>query len=156
MEIELYTKTEVEDEQYGNSTIGELFIDGEKFCVTLEDQFNPLYNKVPGETRIPAGRFPIRKRKVLSGLTKRYRNRKSLKGVFDYHLEICDVPMFKYVYIHIGNKPADTDGCVLVASRWVEGRSFISRSTPVYIDFYKMVSEVLESGEEVWINVFRN
>jgi hypothetical protein len=152
--MELYLKRlkEVEDKITGKSTLGELSIESEKFCVTLEDKFVPLYQKVNGETRIPAGRYPIRKRKVLSELTKRYRAMKALKGVFDWHLEICDVPFFQFVYLHIGNYAKDTDGCVLVGEKFVSGRGMITNSTQTYINFYKLVSQALEK-EEVWINI---
>lgn len=152
--MELYLKRlkEVEDKITGKSTLGELSIESEKFCVTLEDKFVPLYQKVNGETRIPAGRYPIRKRKVLSELTKRYRAMKALKGVFDWHLEICDVPFFQFVYLHIGNYAKDTDGCVLVGEKFVSGRGMITNSTQTYIKFYKLVSQALEK-EEVWINI---
>ncbi|QGZ16164.1 hypothetical protein Kuja_1720 [Vibrio phage vB_VchM_Kuja] len=153
MEIYIKRIKELEDELTGKSTLGQLSIEEKDFCVTLEDKFVPLYEKVNGETRIPAGRYPIRKRKVLSNLTKKYRTIKVLKGIFDWHLEICDVPFFENVYIHIGNYAKDTDGCVLVGEKFVIGRAMITNSTKVYIEFYKLVSQALEKDEEVWINI---
>lgn len=153
MEIYLKRLKQVEDKITGTSTLGELSIEDKKFCVTLEDKFVPLYAKVNGETRIPEGRYPIRKREVLSGLTQRYRAMKALKGVFDWHLEICDVPFFQYVYLHIGNYAKDTDGCVLVGEKFVSGRGMITNSTATYIKFYTLVSAALKRGEEVWINI---
>lgn len=153
MEIYIKRIKEVEDELTGKSTLGQLSIEEKDFCVTLEDKFVPIYEKVNGETRIPAGRYPIRKRKVLSNLTKKYRTIKALKGIFDWHLEICDVPFFENVYIHIGNYAKDTDGCVLVGEKFVIGRAMITNSTKVYIGFYKLVSQALEKDEEVWINI---
>lgn len=155
MEITLEREKELFNDNYGKFTLGDLYIDGEHFCVTLEDGFNDLYNKIPGKTRIPSGRFKIEKRKVLSGLTVKYRNHrdKRVRDSFDFHLEICDVPFFENVYIHIGNYPTHTDGCVLVGRSKVNEKAMITHSTDVYVAFYDKVSKALESGEEVWIEI---
>ena len=43
-----------------NYTLGELSVDGEKFCHTLEPTWRkPEARKIPGKTAIPEGRYPI-------------------------------------------------------------------------------------------------
>lgn len=153
MELYITRKEEINDPEYGVGTWGEFAIEDQIAAYTMEDGFHPVLEKVNGKTRIPSGRFPVRKRKVLSKMTKQYRNKKALKGIFDWHLEICDVPYFTNVYIHIGNWPKDTDGCVLVGDEHVEGRSMITNSTNTYIKIYQLISAALERDEEVWINI---
>ena len=92
-----------------DSTLGLLFVDGEFECFVLEDESRDV--KVKGETRIPCGSYDIKKRKVLSGLTKKYRAKFDW---FDYHFEIQDVKNFNYVYLHIGNDTSNSDGCLLL------------------------------------------
>ena len=81
-----------------DTTLGLMFLDGEFECFTLEDEYRA--EKIKGETRIPEGTYKVAKREVLSGLTKKYREKYPW---FDFHFMLHDVPGFQYVYIHIGN-----------------------------------------------------
>ncbi|MCK5550630.1 MAG: hypothetical protein KAI41_08870, partial [Hyphomicrobiaceae bacterium] len=93
------------------ATLGTLFDTTDQpafLCYVLEDQFNEP--KIPGETRIPPGRYRIKFRDE-GGMIVRYKKR------FDWHsgmLWLQDVPDFQFIYIHVGNKDDDTDGCLLV------------------------------------------
>jgi hypothetical protein len=78
--------------------IGELFINGEFECFTLEDLERPL--KIPGVTAIPRGHYEI----VIT-FSARF---KKLLPLF------LSVPNFEGVRIHTGNTAANTDGCILV------------------------------------------
>lgn len=144
IDIDIYRRFTV-----GDATIGHMELNGEQFCVTLEDL--PRNTKVPGKTCIPAGRFPLKQRKVVSGLTEHYRSRYPW---FKWHLELQDVPEFKYVYIHIGNKAADTDGCILVGRGHLNGRPFITSSTETYHELYEIITAELGVGEQVWVNIY--
>jgi len=84
------------------STIGQLIVDQYSWGVTLEDRIRPPGIKVPGKTCIPEGLYPLAKR--ASPHLKR-----------DV-IWIQNVPGFEYVYFHSGNKPEDTDACLLVAT----------------------------------------
>lgn len=130
------------------ATLGALFVDGVFFCYTLEDL--PRENKVAGQTCIPSGTYQILKRKVLSDKTKKYRTKFAW---FDWHLELQNVPDFKYVYIHIGNTHKDTDGCLLVGSSISESDSFIENSTKTFEKLYKKISEELTAGIDVLITI---
>ena len=79
-------------------TLGELWEDGYRRCYTLEDPVRPT--KIPGVTAIPAGRY-----RVTISRSPRF-------GVL--MPEIHDVPGFLGVRIHTGNRPEDTEGCLLV------------------------------------------
>lgn len=82
------------------STIGELYVDGSLECFVLEDRFRlPWEAKVPRETCIPCGTFPV----VVTHSPR-----------FGIEMPLLlDVPGFMGVRIHPGNVPADTEGCLL-------------------------------------------
>jgi hypothetical protein len=134
----------------GQSTLGLLFLRKKFFAYTLEDTFRK--EKVAGETRIPEGVYPLNFNESLTPLTLKYRKSRPW---FDFHLEIKDIPGFKNVYIHIGNTHADTEGCLLIADG-IDASStskMITRSKIAYERFYKTISALLKSGEEVKITI---
>jgi hypothetical protein len=151
MQVDLYRFTDEVDYTYGL-----LFIDGEVQAFTLEDE--KRLKKVSGETRIPAGRYEIKFREVLSGLTKTYRDR---FPDFTWHLWLQDVPGFNYVYIHIGNTDDDTEACVLVANTCdltpPTSSGFIGESTDCFKKIYKIIGTTLRLNKEsVHINIYDN
>lgn len=130
------------------ATIGTLLVDGSFQGFTLEDIKRDT--KVMGQTRIPAGTYKILQRKVVSGKTKQYQDKYPW---FKWHLELQNVPNFENIYIHIGNSPKDTDGCILTAATASWNEPFIGSSTDTFKRIYLLVTEALESGEEVTIDV---
>jgi hypothetical protein len=131
------------------ATLGLLFKGKDFQCYTLEDQHNEP--KIPGETRIPLGRYQIKQRNE-GGMIVRYKKR------FDWHLgmlHLQDVPGFKYVYIHVGNKDDDTDGCILVGDGQISNvteRGMVTTSVAAYQRLYESILGAL-SQEEVWITI---
>lgn len=128
----------------GESTLGLLFVDRRFECYTLEDERRGV--KVAGETRIPAGTYPLQLRQVLSPMTERYRARYPW---FTWHVEIDDVPGFDFVYLHVGNKDADTDGCILLGdtvNNNAVGDGFLGTSAVAFERWYKRVVPHLEAG----------
>lgn len=99
-------------------TIGELSIDGQAFCNTLEDIVREVPGKavsewkIPGETAIPSGIYPVE-------ITYSQRFKKDLPLVLG-------VPGFEGIRIHGGNTDQDTHGCILVGT-WTGGE-FIRNS----------------------------
>jgi hypothetical protein len=81
--------------------IGDLFIDGEFFCYTLEDEIRPEGVKVYGATCIDAGRY-----KVILTKSNKFKRIMPL---------LLNVPNFEGIRIHGGNTSKDTHGCPLVA-----------------------------------------
>lgn len=81
-------------------TLGNFFADDKFICYTLEDQVRVEGEKVHGKTAIPVGIYKVK-------LTFSKKFQKVLP-------EILDVPGFKGVRIHGGNRPEDTLGCPLV------------------------------------------
>jgi len=120
-------------------------------CFTMEDQ--PNEPKIPGETRIPAGRYQIKLR-TEGGMYKRYGDR------FPWHsgmLWLQEVPDFKWVYIHVGNDDDDTDGCILTGDGAISNvpeRGTVTRSVNAYKRLYlKIMAHLGNLDNEVWITV---
>ena len=83
-----------------NSTIGELFLNGERMCDTLE---NPYINNERKISCIPEGEYKVRLRTAKES------------GSRDYlHLLVQDVPNRDWILFHRGNSAKDTSGCILV------------------------------------------
>jgi len=128
----------------GKSTIGVLTVFGSAVWV-LEDPRRE--HKVHGETRIPAGRYKLALRNE-GGMTQRYAKRfpKMHKGM----IWLLDVPMFEWVYLHIGNYPEDTEGCLLVGL--TKGQDMVLASKAAYQKVYPLIAEAIEAGD-CWINI---
>ena len=82
------------------STIGNLYLNGEWLCDTLE---NPYLDNQRSISCIPKGQYKVRLRTARESATRDY-----------LHLLVEDVPSRDYILFHIGNSAKDTRGCVLV------------------------------------------
>ena len=135
-----------------DSTVGHLYINGEPYCMTLEDTYR--HEKIDRKTRIPAGRYEIKLRKG-SPLAKRYEKKHGTEGM----IWLQDVPNYQYVYMHIGNTERDTEGCILVAESIRQSvasnkiAQSIGNSTPIFKKLHKDVIAALNSGNQVNITV---
>lgn len=120
-------------------------------CWTLEDERRR--DKVPGETRIPAGTYDLSLRNE-GGQTLRYAERFG-----DFHrgmIHLRDVPGFEFVHIHVGNDDDDTDGCILVGDGVHQNVTEPGRlvgSTAAYKRIYPAIAARLEAGEKVTLAV---
>jgi len=126
------------------ATCGLLFLDEVYQCFTLEDQYQAV--KVRNETRIPAGTYEIRLRNV-GGMTKRYQKR--FPDIHRGMLWLQEVPNFKWIYFHIGNKDDNTSGCILVGHcADTPPRSMrIRYSVDAYRNLYTCVVDAAEAKE---------
>ena len=82
------------------STVGELFVNGERFCDTLELPYRDNQKRI---SCIPAGNYKVRMRYPRESATRDY-----------LHLLVQDVKDRSYILFHRGNTAKDTKGCVLV------------------------------------------
>ena len=105
-----------------NSTIGILRINNEFICYTLEDVCRPVGVKIPGETAIPAHESYQLK------ITLSERFKKPLPLIYnqpDFSVKDDLGKNWTGIRIHSGNKPADTEGCIIVGlvkkTDWVQG-----------------------------------
>lgn len=127
------------------STIGRMNVFGTEVW-TLEDTRRE--HKVFGETRIPAGRYRLELRNE-GGMTARYAAR--FPDMHRGMVWLQDVPMFDYVYIHIGNGPEHTEGCILVGL----GRDtdWIVSSAAAYRRIYPEIVEAIDEGGPVYLDI---
>jgi hypothetical protein len=141
------------------ATRGKLYIDGKFECYTLEDKHRDG-EKVHGETRIPAGTYRL---ELYPHGTRFHPKYLEAYGA-EFHkgmLRICDVPGFDGVLIHKGNYHDDTEGCLLLGSSKISGRSnrdksgnnciAVGSSEGAYKSFYPKVRDALLRGETVTI-----
>ena len=82
------------------STIGELFVNGERFCDTLELPYRDNQRSI---SCIPTGEYKVRLRYARESATRNY-----------LHLLVQDVKDRSYILFHRGNTAKDTRGCILV------------------------------------------
>jgi len=133
-----------------NSTIGALYINSVFQCFTCEDK--PRKIKIPGRTRIPAGKYQITYRDE-GGMVEGYKQRMPWhKGM----IWLRDVPGFEWIYIHVGNTHEDTSGCILVgdtARNGYEQGGWVEQSGVAYRRLYEVIYAALDAGENVSIIV---
>ena len=82
------------------STVGELFVNGERFCDTLELPYRDNQKRI---SCIPAGNYKVRMRYPRESATREY-----------LHLLVQDVKDRSFILFHRGNTAKDTKGCILV------------------------------------------
>lgn len=123
-----------------HATEGELWIDGRRDCFTLEDVYrHPRESKVPGKTAIPFGRY-----RVTVNHSPRFKRRMPL---------LLGVPGFEGIRIHSGNKPEDTEGCILVGEDQTSlTDAWIGQSRNAYNDLLPQIEKALQR-EEVWLTI---
>ena len=127
-------------------TIGTLFIDGVRFCETLEDvsrdknhngRFDGDEAKVKHHTAIPFGTY-----NVIVNRSPRFG--RDLP-------RILDVPHFDGILIHRGNTEKDTSGCILLGENKVKGK--VVNSTPYEIELVKRCKSAISKNEQITIEV---
>ena len=122
-----------------NYTIGELSVNNNYVCDTLEDKVRVDGEKVYAETAIPTGTYTL----VLS-----YSNK--FKKVMP---EILNVPNFSGIRIHCGNSSKDTEGCLLVGKWDGKTENWISDSKNSYNKLYLLLEEAFNKKENITITI---
>ena len=129
------------DQLRPDSTEGQFYVDGVQKYYTLEDTYRQLDNgtvdKQYGTTCIPNGRY-----RVVPTASPHF-------GRVMPHVE--NVPQFDGVLIHWGNRPADTEGCILLGMQ--RGADLITDSQAAFDDFWALYIAAIQRGEEVWLTV---
>lgn len=131
------------------STMSLFMTEGKFTCFTLEDPFH--FVKIPGETRIPNGRYRMKLR-TYGGHHSKYKIK--FPDIHKGMLQVMDVPNYTDILIHIGNFVTDTEGCLLVgdvAVNNIDQPDVVKNSTIAYKRMYPPIADAIESGEEVWI-----
>lgn len=138
-------------------TIGKLFINGVYECDTLEDQDKGLTSqmtleeikakKVYGETAIPTGVYKLN----MNTVSPKFKDRSwaiPYKGILP---RLENVKGFEGVLIHVGNKPQETLGCVLVGENKVKGQ--VINSTASFNKLMKLLLQANIDGEDIELTV---
>ena len=126
-------------------THGDLYIDGEWQCHTLEDVVREDPNpstphneaKIHGQTAIPSGRY-----RVTFENSPRFGPET---------LTLHDVPGFTHIRIHAGNTEKDTEGCILVGK--IRANASILHSRVALEELKNVVAEAMDRGELVWMEI---
>lgn len=117
------------------STVGELYVDGERECFVLEDRHRPNQPKVAGATCVPCGRYEI----IITPSTRFKRDLPLLMGV----------PGFAGVRIHPGNTVADTEGCLL-PGRIRHGES-VQESRLAFVELFAKLRAA--AAKPIWLTI---
>jgi len=142
----------------GDYTLGHLFNDADTFhSFNLEDTYHPT--KIKGETRIPAGVYPLKLMKVDTPLTIKHRAAYKtpwfLANPGWYHIEITGIKNYSGVYFHSGNDDSHTLGCNLPCYSFDLSKQDMpgSLSMAATDKFYSIVYPLLIAGKEVLLDV---
>lgn len=129
-----------------NYTIGKLYINDKYFCDTIEDADRGLKDsmseseiklkKVYSKTAIPTGTYEI----IMNTISPKFKNRSWAKPYGGKLPRLLNVKGFDGVLIHVGNKPEDSLGCILVGKNNIKGQ--VTEST---ITFNKLMKELLQA-----------
>jgi hypothetical protein len=118
-----------------NSTIGELYVDGEFTCYILEDVTRD--KKIQNETAIPYGEYTI-------SITYSPRFKRNLPL-------LNNVPDFSGVRIHPGNKSTDTEGCLLPGTG--KGKDIVYESRKAFDSLYSKLLTAHKNKEKITITI---
>ncbi len=140
-----------------NYCIGHLYVNGIYECDTLEDtdrgltEDSPLSEiqskKVYGETAIPTGTYKI----DMNTVSPKFKDRSWAKFCGGKLPRLIDVPGYSGVLIHVGNKPADTLGCILVGDNKIKGQ--VINSTSTFQELYSLMLKAKVAGEEITVTI---
>lgn len=135
-------------------TIGRLYIDGVRFCDTIEDRDRGLRQdmaraaikriKVQGETAIPAGRYKV----TLGVKSPKMSQKKAYEFCGGYVPRLVNVPGFDGILIHIGNTARDSEGCILVGENKEVGKVLNSTAT-----FRSLYARLKEAKGDIYITI---
>lgn len=118
--------------------IGQLYVDDEFFCFTLEDAIRET--KIKGQTAIPEGRYLV--------------SLETSPRFGENTITIHNVPGFVGIRIHGGNTHMDTEGCPLLGYKLTKDFSGIvgGTSKPAVRD---LKEKLKKADGEVYIDIVR-
>lgn len=130
-----------------NYTLGELYIDGQFFCSTLEDKDRGLTQnmsveqikslKIPGETAIPKGTYKVTLDVVSPKFSK-----------YPFYMKVCegklprliDVKGYEGVLIHVADgikRDALLQGCIGIGN--LSSEEYLINGKQVFTEFYNRI-----------------
>lgn len=139
-------------------TIGNLYVNGQFLCNTIEDKDRNLKDsdsldeikniKIPSLTAIPSGTYRI----TLNVVSPKFYQK-------DYYKKFCGgrlprllgVKGFDGILIHKGTTERDSAGCIIVGDNTVVGK--VTNSQNRFEQLYKLLEEVNKKGEDIIITI---
>lgn len=139
-------------------TIGILYVDGVRFCETLEDKDRGLKQtdslsyikarKVYQETAIPTGTYEV----SMNITSPKY-------SASSWYWKLCqgkvprllNVPGWEGVLLHTGNNALQTAGCLLVGRNTKVGQ--LTESKVTFEKLYKKMKAAADKGEAITIEI---
>ena len=124
-------------------TIGQLYLDDDFFCFTLEDVVREVAGqpvdkwKIKNETAIPVGRY-----KITLETSPRF-------GVDT--ITVNGVSGFTGVRIHSGNNETHTEGCILVGYKLTEDATIKVGTTKTALADLKNI--IKRTNGEIWLTI---
>lgn len=138
-------------------TIGDLYIDGQWFCNTLEDTDRGLSQnmvltyiqnkKVKSQTAIPTGTYKV----DMDTVSPKYSNYSKYPYAKQFNAKmprLLNVKGFEGILIHVGNTHKDTDGCILVGINKVKGQVINSQAT-----WKKLMNVLLKNKDNIELTI---
>lgn len=135
-------------------TIGQLYVDGKYVCETLEDKDRGLdmmmkekdicFIKIYGKTAIPTGTYQL----DMNTVSPKFKNVSWAKPYGGKLPRLLAVKGYEGVLIHVGNKPEDTLGCILVGENKVKGGLINSTAT-----FHKLMGILKKCQDPILIQI---
>jgi hypothetical protein len=110
------------------STIGDMYVDGNFECYTLEDATTP---RSSGSRGIPAGSY-----EVVVSFSERFQRPLPL---------VINVPNFNSVRIHAETAGRDGNGCILVGK--TKGRDLVEASKAVFEVLFDKIQNALNQSK---------
>lgn len=117
------------------STIGDYLVQKELVCNSLEDSVRRI--KVYGQTAIPSGLY----RTVLVD-----------NEHYGFTMMLLDVPYFTGIFVHSGNRDADTKGCVIVGTYDESVPDWVSGSVAAHAKLMPIVKAIADK-EKLWTEI---
>ena len=153
MEVKLKRKYKAE-----TYTIGDMFVEDEWFCNTLEDKDRGLKSsmsleeverlKVYAETAIPAGRYIVR----MDTVSPKYNRVKWYKDNFGGRMpRLENVKGFSGILIHPGTTALDSAGCIIVGLNKIKGNVLDSRAT--FQKLWKKLEDAHKRKETIYLTI---
>ena len=138
-------------------TIGIMYVNGQRFCETLEDTDRGLSSEMPvgkinqlklyGVTAIPRGRY-----RVVLSVSKKFKTKTWGKKYGGLVPELLNVKGYSGVRIHPANSASELLGCVAPGENKAVGKVLNSQKTYyALMDNYLMPAH--KNGEEIYIAI---
>ena len=103
--------------------------------------------KVYGQTAIPYGTYEVN----MNVVSPKFKDRSWAKPYDGKLPRLMNVPGYEGVLIHVGNKPEDTLGCLLVGQNKIKGQ--VVNSTATFHELMEKLTEAHEIGEKISITI---